>query len=297
MPPRDALSKGHHTVTNSKDNPNQYNVPGLERGLAVLRQFTRETPELSAPEIIARLGLPRSTVFRLLQTLENFGYLVCTRDGHRYRLGVAVLRMGFEYLASQSVVELGRPLIETLSLQAGLPAHLVILDGRSVIYAASARPRSALVGMVSVGTRLPAHATVFGRVLLAGRSLDELRQLFPESHLPHTTGQTPDDVAALHALVDADCKRGFGISEGFYEPGISTIAVPIRDESDQVMAAVGLTVTGPRVDRSLIEHGVVEMTIDTARNISENLGYRGNVYAQAHDNALALRDRAVEEVS
>lgn len=284
-------------TTTSKDNSNQYNVPGLERGLAILREFTRETPELSAPDIIARLGLPRSTVFRLLQTLENFGYLTSSRDGHRYRLGVAVLRMGFEYLASQSVVELGRPLIETLSLNAGLPAHLVILDGRSVIYAACARPRSALVGTVSVGTRLPAHATVFGRVLLAERSLDELHKLFPESHLQHTTGQTPDDVATLHALVVADHQRGFGISEGFYEPGISTIAVPVRDESDQVTAAVGLTITGPKVDQRLIEHGVIEMAIDTARDISEHLGYRGNAYAHARDNAQALREQAVEAVS
>lgn len=272
----------------SKNNAKRYNVPGLERGLAVLRQFTRETPELAAPTIIERLELPRSTAFRLLQTLENLGYLVRTRDGHRYRLGVAVLRMGFEYLASQSVVELGRPLIESLSQSADLPAHLVILDGDSIIYASCARPRSAFAGAVSVGTRLPAHATVFGRILLGDYSLDALHELFPAGRLTHATQQTPDDIQALHALIAHDYARGFGVSEGFYEPRISTIAAPVRDDSEDIVAAVGVTIAGPSVDRALLAKGVVEMTVATARDIAATLGCRGSAYEHALGNARAL---------
>lgn len=278
------------------DDKNRYTVPGLERGLAILGAFTRQTPELGAPELIAKLGLPRSTVFRLLQTLESLGYLVRTKDGRHYRLGVAVLRMGFEYLAAQSVVELGRPLIDRLSLEAGLPAHLVICDGPSIIYVACAKPRSAFAGTVTVGTRLPTHATVFGRVLLGGCSVDELRELFPADHLKHTTGQTPDTVEALHALIQADEERGFGISEGFYEPNISTVAVPVRDQRSQIVAAVGLTITSSQLDQALIDNGVVEQTLDAAATISANLGYHGTAYDDARAHALALHERAREVV-
>lgn len=282
-------------MTTNQENSNRYNVPGLERGLAILREFTRETPELTAPDLIAKLGLPRSTVFRLLQTLENLGYLVRTRDGRGYRLGVSVLRMGFEYLASQSLVELGRPLLDRLSLHAGLPAHLVIGDGRSVIYASCAKPNVALTGTVSVGTRLPAHATVFGRILLGERKLSELHELFPEKHLERFSDQTPATVEALHALIEDDLERGFGISEGFYEPSISTIAAPVRDENHQIVAAVGLTITGSRVDQALIDKGVVEMLIETVSDLSEHLGYRGAEYARACDNAVVLRSERLLE--
>lgn len=278
------------------EDKNRYSVPGLERGLAILSAFTRESPELGAPELTAKLGLPRSTVFRLLQTLESLGYLVRARDGRRYQLGVSVLRMGFEYLASQNVVELGRPLIDRLSLEAGLPAHLVICDGPSIIYVACAKPRSAFAGTVTVGTRLPAHATVFGRILLGGCSVEELRELFPADHLKHATGQTPATVEALHALIQEDLQRGFGISEGFYEPNISTVAVPVRDQRSQIAAAVGLTITSSKVDQALIDGGVVEKALDTAATISANLGYHGVAYDVARSHALALHERAREVV-
>ena len=270
------------------DHDNRYSVPGLERGLAILGAFTREKPELGAPELTAKLGLPRSTVFRLLQTLENLGYVVRSKDGRSYRLGVSVLRMGFEYLASQDVVEVGRPLIDRLSLRAGLPAHLVIRDGRSVIYVVCVKPRAALAGTVSVGTRLPAHATVFGRILMGDLSLAELRTLFPERDLARSTEQTPETLDALYALIKADRARGFGISEGFYEAGISTIAAPVRDDRGRIAAAVGLTITGPNVDPVLINGGAVEMAIDTASTIAHDLGYNGAEYAQALANATAL---------
>lgn len=281
-------------MTTTDDKTKRYNVPGLERGLAILSAFTRDTPELGAPELISMLDLPRSTVFRLLQTLESHGYLVRTRDGRTYRLGSAVLRMGFEYLASQSVVEVGRPLVERLSRNTGLPAHLVIRDGRSVVYAVCAKPRSALVGTVTVGTRLPAHATVFGRILLGEHDQAELHALFVDDIFEHKTGQTPTTVDRLHQLIQADATRGFGISEGFYEPRISTIAAPVRDHDSQIVAAVGVTITSPRIDPALIADGVVEETVETAAEIATGLGCNDALYMPARANATALRSQQKE---
>lgn len=283
-------------MTETDTRNNRYNVPGLERGLAILGAFTRETPELGAPDLITRLQLPRSTVFRLLQTLESHGYLVRTSDGYRYRLGAAILRMGFEYLASQSVVEVGRPAVQHLSTQVGLPAHLVIRDDRSIVYVVCARPKTALMGTVAVGTRLPAHATVFGRILLGDFKLSGLRALFTQEHLDHSTEQTPDTVEDLHALVQEDLARGFGISEGFYEPRISTIAAPVRDHHDRIVAAVGVTINGPRIDPELVADGVVEAVVEMAVKTSAGLGCSDAGYASARANAAALRSARSEVV-
>ena len=138
----------------------RYLVPGLARGLEILRLFSRERRAIAPPEMAKELGIPRSTVFRLVQTLEQMGFLERTEGGHAYRLGVAVLGLGFEYLASLEITELARPVLEQLRDDTGLTTHLVIRDGRDVVIVFKAVGRSRFTSSVNVGTRLPAHATV-----------------------------------------------------------------------------------------------------------------------------------------
>jgi DNA-binding IclR family transcriptional regulator len=98
-------------------------VPALERGLRLLGEFSREhRTHLGAPELARRLDLPRSTVFRLLNTLESLGFVERTDNGNDYRLGVAVLRLGFEYLSSLELTELGQPVLQRLCDEIRTPA-------------------------------------------------------------------------------------------------------------------------------------------------------------------------------
>lgn len=259
----------------------RYEVPGLTRGLRILGEFSHDEPKLGAPELAARLGVPKTTVFRLLQTLEREGFVERVDDSRFYRLGVAVLRLGFEYLSSLSLVELGRPLLERLRDQTGFAANLVVRDGRSIIYVAKSTALSPFASSVNIGTRLPAHATVLGRLLLTPLAPAELRKLFPEKRLEKMTAQTPETVDALSALVAADRERGYAVSEGFFEPGISTIAAPVRDEAAHVVAALGLTISAPSIERSLDQAQLIERTLETASALSKNLNYRGEAYADA----------------
>ena len=271
------------------ESKNQYEVPGLERGLRLLSQFTREEPRLAAPDLAQRLGIPRTTVFRLLQTLEREGFVERVEDSRFYSLGIAVLRLGFEYLSSLSLVELGRPLLDKLRDQTGMSVNLVVRDGRSVIYVARSGPISPFASVVNVGTRLPAHATVVGRVLLSALTLDELRRLYPERRLPKSSGQTPETIDALHAMLQADAERGYAISEGFFEPTVSTVASPVRDDTTQVVAALGVSSYRTQLDPDLLKNGLVEKVLEAAFELSRNLNYRGDAFT----NTLA-RVRAAQ---
>ena len=91
----------------------RYNVPGLERGLRLLQLFDRSTTQLGAPDIAKALAVPRTTVFRIVQTLEHLGYLERS-DAGNYRLGPAVLRLGLEYVASLEITDIARPIVERL---------------------------------------------------------------------------------------------------------------------------------------------------------------------------------------
>ena len=222
-------------------------VPALERGLRLLGEFSRSERELTPPELARRLQLPRTTVFRLIATPEGLGFVERSADGRAVRLGMAVLRLGFEYLASLELTQLGQPILSKLCEAVRVPCNLVIRDGRQIVYVAKVTPPSPPSSSVSVGTRLPAHATVLGRVLLADLSLGELRALYPEDKLERFSAGTPADVRALFELVQADRERGYVAGEGFFEASISTIAAPVRDHSGRVVAALGATLNSPQI--------------------------------------------------
>src|ERR1700744_6438187 len=108
---RDADDDRNDADTSSEIN---YRVPGLERGLKILTEFSAREPVLGAPELSKRLKIPRTTVLRLLQTLESLGFLERAAKARNYRLAVAVLRLGLDSLSSLELADLGLPIIEAL---------------------------------------------------------------------------------------------------------------------------------------------------------------------------------------
>jgi DNA-binding IclR family transcriptional regulator len=259
----------------SDGDSDRYTVPGLERGLRILAEFSRREPMLTAPELARRLGVPRSTVFRLLVTLENMGFVQRTDDGRAYRLGLAVLRLGFEYLASQGITELGRPILEHMRDATGYGASLVVRDGRDVVYIQRATAVSPFASSVSVGTRLPAHATVLGHVLLSDLSLSQLRALYPESRLEGNNANTPANADTLFELVQQTKSRGHVLAEGFFEPHISTVAAPVFGDNGHVVAAIGLTIPGGRIAEEQRPNLVAQVR-GAAMQLSTLLNYSGD---------------------
>jgi DNA-binding IclR family transcriptional regulator len=257
----------------------KYMVPALERGLRLLQEFGRDNATLGAPELARRLQLPRATVFRMLNTLESMGFLQRAEGGNDYRLGLSVLRLGFEFLSSMDLTELGQPVIARLCEEIRFPCNIVVRDGRSIVYVAKVTPPTPLTSSVRVGTRLPAHATLLGRILLADLSLPELRALYPEEHLEGHSPNTPRTVIELFDLVQSDRERGHVAGAGFYESSISTIAAPVRDHSGRVIAALGVTLASAQIDPER-QAELVPRVCAAADELSELLNYRPQSGAQ-----------------
>ncbi|MGA8514960.1 MAG: IclR family transcriptional regulator [Burkholderiaceae bacterium] len=226
----------------------RYLVPGLQRGLQLLAQFTRATPQLTGAELSRRLKLPRASVFRILQTLEYMGFVERQSDNAHYKLSIGVLRLGFEYLASMELTEHGRPVLESLSSATGLSSHLVVRDGTEVVFIAKALGRASLFNSVQVGARLPAHATVLGRILLADLSLPELKNLYAGQQFAAFTPQTPTTLDQLWQRMEQDRARGYGISQSGFESGISSIAAPVFDGCNKLVAAVSVTIPASQIE-------------------------------------------------
>src|SRR5256885_516203 len=193
------MSDTSETLSNDND---RYTVPALERGLRLLACFTPSQPVWSAPDLARTLALPRSTVFRMLTTLENMGYL--QRSGTEYRLGLSVLRLGYDYLSTQPLAQLAEPLLQDMDA-------------------------------------------------------DQLRELFGGSELPQFSESTPRDVQQLQQLLLQDRERGYAMGEGFYEPGVSSIAAPVRDAQGRIIAGLGMAVAFTEIAPGRMAHWVEQV--------------------------------------
>lgn len=257
---------------NTEKMDDRYTVPALLRGLQLLMEFNRDDRELTGAELSRRLSLPRASVFRMLHTLEQTGFVERVGDGASYKLGLGVLRLGFEYLASMELTEHGRPVIEDLRDQCGYSSHVVVRDNREVVFVAKAAGRSALFHSIQVGARLPAHATVLGRILLADLDMAALSQLYPETPLPAYTPRTPTTLADLKARIEEDKARGYGVSQGGFESGISTIAAPVFNDRHEVTAAVSITVPAQQVQQAELD-ALVQHVRHAAQQLSERISH------------------------
>ena len=255
----------------------RYIVPGLARGLRLLELFDRVRPEWSLSELAAESGLPRSTTYRLAVTLEQLGYLDRTHPHKTYRLGARVLHLGFEFLDSQELVEVAHAPLQRLSAKTGGSTHLAILNGTDAVYLLRVAGPSRLVSNVRAGTRLPAHATVMGRVLLSGDGIDALRARFGDAPLAAATPETATTVEALKGQVREVRAQGYALSVAGFEAGISSVGAPVRDAAGDIVAAINFTGPDARFDRERLVAEVVEPVCETADDISRSLGWRETV--------------------
>ncbi|MFT8242935.1 IclR family transcriptional regulator [Roseomonas sp. BN140053] len=244
----------------------RYLVPGLVRGLQALQAFTPDRRRMTLGELAAAVGVTRSAVFRLAYTLDQLGFLVHDPNTRTYALGPQVLRLGYGYLASRDLVEVAQPLLEGLRDRTGWSAHLGVLEGTEVVYLARVPTRRSLASVVHVGTRLPAHATTMGRVLLAALPEAELRRLYAGA-LP--AGMTLD---ALLEQRRGDRAGGVVAHDGGYEPGVASVAAPVRDVSGRVVAAVNISAAALLTTPEELHGSLSAEVAATAATLSRALG-------------------------
>lgn len=256
-----------------EEREDRYIVPGLARGLTLLASFTADRPVIGLGDLAREHDLPRTTVFRLAHTLESMGYLRRDDGAKSYRLGAAVLGLGFAFLSSLELPEIARPALEALRDDAGASAHLAIRDGDQIVYVSRYASRSALASNIRVGSRLPAHASSMGRMFLADLDEADLDLLYGGRALERHSDQTPGDLTGLKSLLDGDRARGYVVSRSFYERGVVSIAAPIRDSSGRTVAAINVTAAEQSVDPAVLDGALANRVLEAAHTISRWLGY------------------------
>src|SRR6478735_124346 len=143
-------------------------VQSLERGLAVIRAFDEQHPELTLSDVARSTGLTRAAARRFLLTLCDLGYV--RSDGRWFSLTPRVLELGYAFLTSLSLTDVAEPHMERLVAEVHESSSVSVLDGADIVYVARVPTSRIMTVSINVGTRFPAYATSMGRVLLAGLS-------------------------------------------------------------------------------------------------------------------------------
>ena len=255
----------------------QYIVPALRRGLAVLRLFSRDRRVLTLPEIVREIGVSRATGYRLAYTLEADGYLKKAPHSNAFQLGLNVLSLGFEYLGSLDLLDVARPILEDLRSSMGLSVHMGVREGTDIVYVLSLPSQHRLRSNVSVGTRSPAHANSMGRATLFDSSLEELRKLYRGVHMERFSDQTPTNVSDLHKRLEEERRKGYVSWRSANIPGIATVSAPVRDREGCIVAAVNISDYESLPIMQEQEGRVKDAVLAAAMAISQSLGYRPRV--------------------
>jgi len=237
----------------------------LARGLRVIESFEGHHEGRSIVEISQSTGLSRAAIRRILLTLELLGYV--ERSRQVYRLKTQVLRLGFSFLSSSSVVEAARPVLERISEQLHESSSMSMLDGEQIVYVARAAASRIMAAGLSVGSRLPAYCTSMGRVLLAAlpdERLDAyLRDLKPRAYTPKTITRIPQLKKAILQVR----KDGYAIVDEELEAGLRSIAVAVSTRNSQVLAAINVGTHVSRVDRGTLIRRCLPVLQEGARTL------------------------------
>ncbi|MEU3191606.1 IclR family transcriptional regulator [Streptomyces sp. NPDC006992] len=233
----------------------------LARGLAILRLFNDEQPELTQSEIAEALGVPLPTIHRLCATLVSEGFLVRPAGTRTLRLGPQIMRMVGPVVQGMGMTEAARAMLRRLAEETGETANLATLVQSEVVYLDSAPGRHMLSPRAEAGLRVPAHCTALGKCLLAQLPDEEVLKLVGKGPYERRTDETRTNWPQLRKALDDVRASGLSRSIEEYEVGLVSFAAALPPALDG--SQFGINISLP-VTRAAAEPDIAHRLRDAA---------------------------------
>lgn len=240
-------------------------VRAIARGFSVVEALGRPPGRHTLSEVAAIADLNRATARRMLATLVVLKY--CEADGRYFSLRPRALGLGLSYLNALPYWGYAQRALEDLRNEIGESCALAVLDETDIVYALRLPARRILSANLGIGSRLPAHVVSLGRVLLAAMSAEQRAQYLATTEFKPITPRTLIDPVKLGRELDRTTEQGYAWIDGELDPAICGMAVPVRDQGGNVVAAISINTISGTVDEATAKKRFLIALKRTAQDI------------------------------
>ncbi|TBL71065.1 IclR family transcriptional regulator [Paenibacillus thalictri] len=251
----------------------KYNVPALEKAIAIIETLSQHNDPVGVSELCKLLDIPKTSVFFILNTLEQHQYIAKTQDG-KYTLGTQFINIGLAVLNKIDIRVFARPYLEKLQNETGFTVHLAILDNWEAMYVEKVENNAFVKFSTYIGQRQPLHVTGVGKAIAAYMPEHQLEECLRVKGLPEKTEKTITNVNDFKIALEAIRKQGYAVEDEEGESGVRCVGAPVFDHQGNLKAAISITAL--RTDLPIHDIAKVgEKVKASALEISAQLGYYG----------------------
>ncbi|WP_428911556.1 IclR family transcriptional regulator [Niallia sp. Krafla_26] len=249
-----------------------YTVQTVQNAIRILRLFTIGKPDWTLSEIAREQNMSVSTTKRLLQTLEKYGYIARKKDSKKYRLSLSILSLSGIVTNTMDLHKEAQSILMKLQQDYGEAIHIGVLEGTETVYLDKVESLNPVRLASFIGKNNPAYCSGCGKVLLAFKNQKEQEKIIgaieQEGYHPYGLN-TVKNTQELMDKLKLIKKQGFEVCKDELSTGITSIAAPIYDYDESVIAAI--SITGPNSRMNIPD--MIEGVVKAAREISRKLGY------------------------
>jgi DNA-binding IclR family transcriptional regulator len=247
-------------------------IQSIQRAAEILRSFTEAEPELGVVELGKRLNLHKSTVSRILSTLQEEGLVSQNGETGKYRLGIGLISLAGVALGRLNVRGVSQPHLNNLVEVSQETVNVVVLDGKECVNIERVASPKPIRYVGWIGRRMPLHCTAAGKALLAYLPPEQQEAIF---FVPLTkyTEKTITNLVQLKSELTDVCRQGYAIAHEEFEEEYSAVAAPVFTHSGKVAGVISLSGPTYRLGPGQIEN-FIEPLLETAHKASADMGYR-----------------------
>jgi IclR family transcriptional regulator, KDG regulon repressor len=253
----------------------EYTVPAVHRAVQVLEILAGSHTGFSLADLSRQTGIPKSSLFRILLTLERSYIVQLDRTRNVYNLGMKLIDWGNRALDKIDLKSVTHPHLMRMAHETRESYYVAIMDDNEVIIIDRADTPEIWRMVARLGQRSPLHATASGQILISEASDEMLSAIIGRTGLKKFTQRTITSMAKLKDRLKEVRKAGFVIADAEYKPDLCVISVPIRDHHGKIVAAL---MTALQTDRLRRTRGLSNEIVDVLKKegavISREIGYQ-----------------------